>query len=134
MRRLEGSLKRLQVCQVDPVPHPQPGHAEDLEKVEAPGGALKGLLEAREQKMTRFIGMTSHTDGRARPGNRTTTGLRSDGAQPTQNGQFEQTALPPKEEELGVIAMKVMGQEFLVDPKAGNVDPALLLRYSMSLR
>jgi len=63
MRRLEGSLKRLQVDHVDLVHIHSLRHADDLSRIEAPDGALKGLYEAREQKMTRFIGMTSHTDG-----------------------------------------------------------------------
>jgi predicted aldo/keto reductase-like oxidoreductase len=63
LRRLEGSLKRLRVDHVDLVHIHSLGQASDLAKIEAPNGALKGLLEAREQKMTRFIGMTSHSDG-----------------------------------------------------------------------
>src|SRR5690242_1764120 len=63
MRRLEASLKRLQTDHVDLVHIHSLGHADDLAKLESPTGAIKGLLEAREQKMARFIGMTSHTDG-----------------------------------------------------------------------
>src|SRR5215471_10536181 len=63
LRRLEGSLKRLQTDRVDLVHIHSLGHADDLAKLEAPDGAIKGWMEAREQKMTRFIGMTSHTDG-----------------------------------------------------------------------
>ena len=36
---------------------------EDLQKIEAKDGAMKALYELREQKVARFIGMTSHTDG-----------------------------------------------------------------------
>jgi uncharacterized protein len=63
LKRLEDSLKRLQVDHVDLVHIHSLGQADDLAKIEAPDGALKGLLEAREQKMARFIGMTSHTNG-----------------------------------------------------------------------
>ena len=63
MRRFEGSLKRLQVDHVDLLHMHGLGHEDDLAKIEAPDGALRGAMEAREQKMTRFIGMTSHTDG-----------------------------------------------------------------------
>jgi aryl-alcohol dehydrogenase-like predicted oxidoreductase len=42
LRRLEASLKRLQVSQVDLVHIHSLGHAEDLAKIEAPDGALKG--------------------------------------------------------------------------------------------
>jgi uncharacterized protein len=136
MRRLEASLKRLQVSQVDLCHIHSLGRAEDLEKIEAPDGALKGLLEAREQKMTRFIGMTSHTEGAvlARAIQRHDLDCVQMALNPTQNGQFEQTALPAaRKKNLGIIAMKVMGQEFLLDPNAGNAAPDLLLRYSLSL-
>jgi hypothetical protein len=63
MKRLEASLKRLQTDHVDLVHIHSLGQADDLAKIQAPDGALKGLLEAREQKMARFIGMTSHTNG-----------------------------------------------------------------------
>jgi predicted aldo/keto reductase-like oxidoreductase len=53
---------------------------------------------------------------------------------PTRNGGFELAALPAaNRKNLGIIAMKVMGQDFLLGPNAGNPDPALLLRYAMSL-
>jgi hypothetical protein len=136
MRRLEGSLKRLQVSQVDLCHIHSLGRAEDLEKIEAPDGALRGLLEAREQKLTRFIGMTSHTEGAvlARAIERHDLDCVQMALNPTQNGQFEQTALPAaRKKNLGIIAMKVMGQEFLLEPNTGKADPALLLRYSMSL-
>src|SRR5438067_13785026 len=63
LRRLEASLKRLQTDHVDLVHIHSLGQADDLAKIEAPNGALKGLMEAREQKMARFAGMTSHTNG-----------------------------------------------------------------------
>src|SRR5579872_6112164 len=63
MQRLEGSLKRLQTDHVDLLHIHSLGKADSLAQIEAPNGALKGLLEAKEQKMARFIGMTSHTDG-----------------------------------------------------------------------
>lgn len=66
LKRLEDSLKRLQTDHADLVHIHSLGRAEDLEKIEAPNGALKGLLEAREQRLARFIGMTSHTSGAPR--------------------------------------------------------------------
>src|SRR5215475_11784357 len=63
LRRLEASLKRLRTDHVDLVHIHSLGHADDLAKIEAPDGAMKGLMEAREQKMAHFAGMTSHTDG-----------------------------------------------------------------------
>src|SRR5262244_4550895 len=53
IRRLEGSLKRLQTDHVDLLHIHSLGNADDLAKIEAPNGAMKALLEAREQKMCR---------------------------------------------------------------------------------
>jgi uncharacterized protein len=52
----------------------------------------------------------------------------------SQNGQFEVTALPAaRAKNLGVIAMKVTGQEFLLGMDAGKTDINSLLRYSLTL-
>jgi len=45
-------LKRLRVDHVDLVTCTVWGQADDLAKIEAPDGAMKGALEARDQKMT----------------------------------------------------------------------------------
>jgi len=136
MKRLEGSLKRLQVDHVDLVHLHSLGQAEDLAKLEAPDGALKGLLEAREQKMTRFIGMTSHTNGEVMKQaiERHDLDCVQMALNPTRNGRFEELALPAaRKKSLGVIAMKVTGQEFLLGPGENKAEIDSLLRYSMSL-
>jgi uncharacterized protein len=136
MRRLEGSLKRLQTDHVDLVHIHSLGHADDLAKIEARDGAMKGLLEAREQKMTRFAGMTSHTDGEvlAQAIAHNDLDCVQMALNASRNGRFEEVALPAaRSKNLGVIAMKVTGQEFLLGQEAGKTDIDLLLRYSMSL-
>ena len=136
MKRLEGSLKRLQVDQVDLVHIHSLGRAEDLAQLEAPDGALRGWLEAREQKMTRFIGMTSHTDGEvmAQAIERHDLDCVQMSLNPTRNGRFEELALPAaRKKNLGIIAMKVCGQEFLLGNEPGKTEVDPLLRYSMSL-
>jgi aryl-alcohol dehydrogenase-like predicted oxidoreductase len=135
MKRLEASLKRLQVDHVDLLHIHSLGRDEDLAAIEAPDGALKGLLEARDQKMTRFIGMTSHTDGAvlARAIERHPLNCVQMALNPSRNGRFEELALPAaKRKNLGIIAMKVTGQEFLLKEKA-TVGVDSLLRYSLSL-
>jgi hypothetical protein len=136
LRRLEASLKRLQTDHVDLVHIHSLGQADDLAKIEAPDGALKGLMEAREQKMARFAGMTSHTNGEVMA----TAIKRHDldcvqmALNASRNGRFEELALPAANaKNLGVIAMKVTGQEFLVGDGSGKADMNSLLRYSMSL-
>ncbi len=136
LRRLEGSLKRLQVDQVDLVHIHSLRHADDLATLEAPDGALKGLLEAREQKMTRFIGMTSHTDGEvmAQAISRHDLDCAQMALNGSRNGRFEELALPAaRKKNLGVIAMKVTGQELLLTSETGKTDIDTLLRYSLSL-
>ncbi len=136
LRRLEGSLKRLQVEHLDLVHIHSLEHADDLAKLEAPDGALKGLLEAREQKLTRFIGMTSHTDGEvmAQAIERHDLDCVQMALNASRNGRFEDLALPAaRRKNLGVIAMKVTGQEFLLGKDPGKADIQSLLRYSLSL-
>jgi aryl-alcohol dehydrogenase-like predicted oxidoreductase len=136
MRRLEGSLKRLQVDHVDLVHVHSLRHADDLSRIEAPDGALKGLYEAREQKMTRFIGMTSHTDGEvlAQAIARHDLDCVQMALNGSRNGRFEELALPAaRRKNLGIIAMKVTGQELLLTNESGKADIDSLLRYSMSL-
>lgn len=136
LRRLEASLKRLQTDHVDLVHIHSLGQADDLEKIEAKNGALKGLMEAREQKMARFAGMTSHTNGEvmAKAIERHDLDCVQMALNASRNGRFEELALPAaNKKNLGVIAMKVTGQEFLVGDGAGKADMNALLRYSMSL-
>lgn len=136
MSRLEASLKRLQTDHVDLVHIHSLGHADDLAKIEAPDGALKGLLEAKEQKMTRAIGMTSHTEGAilAQAIERHPLDCVQMALNPSGTGEFEKTALVAANKKgLGVIAMKVFGQEFLIGTEGGKTDVDTLLRFAMSL-
>ena len=136
LRDLDTSLKRLQTDHVDLAHIHSLRFADDLAKIEAPDGAMKGLLEAKEQKMTRFIGMTSHTDG--------PTMAKAIGRHPldcvqmalnaARNGEFETVALPAaRKKKLGIIAMKITGQEFLLGQGPGKTNINELLNYSVSL-
>ena len=136
MRDLEISLKRLDMDHVDLVHIHSLGFAEDLAKIEAPDGAMKGLIEAKEQKMTRFIGMTSHTDGptMATAISRHPLDCVQMALNASRNGRFEETALPAaRKKKLGIIAMKITGQEFLLGDGPGKTNINDLLSYSVSL-
>jgi uncharacterized protein len=136
LRRLEASLKRLQTDHVDLVHIHSLGQADDLAKIEAKDGAMQGLMQAREQKMARFAGMTSHTNGQvmAQAIQRHDLDCVQMALNASRNGHFEELALPAANaKNLGVIAMKITGQEFLVGEGAGKADMNSLLRYSMSL-
>ena len=136
LKRLEDSLARLQTDHVDLVHIHSLGNADDLERIEAPDGALKGLLEARDQKLARFIGMTSHTSGEilATAVQRHDLDCVQMALNPSRNGRFEELALPAaKAKNLGIIAMKVTGQEFLLGSASGKANIDSLLYYSLSL-
>ena len=97
---------------------------------------MKGALEAREQKMARFIGMTSHTNGEvmAQAIRRNELDCVQMALNASRNGRFEELALPEaRKKNLGIIAMKVTGQEYLLGSGSGKTDIKSLLRYSMSL-
>jgi aryl-alcohol dehydrogenase-like predicted oxidoreductase len=54
------SLERLRVDHVDLIQLHSLGHPDDWDQAMGPGGALEALIEARTQKLVRFIGVTGH--------------------------------------------------------------------------
>jgi hypothetical protein len=134
LKEVEASLKRLQTDHLDLLHLHSLGDEADLAKIEAPDGALKALYELREQKVTRFIGMTSHTDGAvmAKAIERNDLDCVQMAMNPARAARFEDLALPAaNKKNLGVILMKVTAQDkLMVD---GGADAASLLRYAWSL-
>lgn len=136
LREFERSLKRLQTDRVDLLHIHSLKTAEDLAAIEAPDGALKVLYELRDQKVTRFIGMTSHTDGAtmAQAIERHDLNCVQMAMNPSRALGFEELALPAANKKgLGVICMKVTAQEKLVGAGASQADMKSLLRYALSL-
>jgi aryl-alcohol dehydrogenase-like predicted oxidoreductase len=151
-RILEGSLKRLQTDQVDLIHVHALDGEDDVEKVGAKDGVMDVLYKLREQKVTRFIGITSHSDpvalktaierfdidcvqmalNAALQG--FTNGRGKMVLNPAMKTSFEHVALPAaRNKNLGILAMKIMGQEELLGSGAGKGDPAKLLQYTLSL-
>jgi aryl-alcohol dehydrogenase-like predicted oxidoreductase len=148
MRIIERSLKNFGLSQVDLMHVHALDNEDDLAKIEAPNGQLKAMLRAREQKLTRFIGVTSHTNplvlktmlerhdldstqmalniaqiGNAAPSHRAGEGM-------TGASGFELMAMPAAlKKKMGVTAMKVFAQEKLL----GKAAPEILVRYAMTL-
>jgi uncharacterized protein len=151
-RILEGSLKRLQTDQIDLIHVHSLQDAGDLAKIEAKDGVLNALYKMREEKLTRFVGITSHYDPKVLK-----TALdRHDfdcvqmalnAAQQGMTGgehgmvlnaaiktSFEHVALPvARKKRLGILAMKIMGQEALLGTGPEKSDAAKLLQYTWSL-
>ena len=57
---LHRSLERLRVDHVDLIQLHSLGHPDDWDQAMGPGGALEALIEAREEGLARFIGVTGH--------------------------------------------------------------------------
>jgi predicted aldo/keto reductase-like oxidoreductase len=136
MREFERSVKRLQTDRLDLVHLHSLGQADDLAKIEASDGALKALYELRDQKVTRFIGMSSHTNGAvmATAIERHDLNAVQMAMNPSLALQFEELALPAAVKKgLGVICMKVTAQEKLVGGGAGRAPMSSLIRYAWSL-
>ncbi|GAC1544373.1 MAG: hypothetical protein NVS2B7_18660 [Herpetosiphon sp.] len=58
--QIHRSLERLQVDQVDLIQLHNLGHPDEWETAMGPGGALEAAIEARDQGLVRFIGVTGH--------------------------------------------------------------------------
>jgi len=147
-RHIEESLKALDVDHVDLLHIHQLMGEDDLAKIEEKGAVLDRLLKAKEQKMTRFIGITSHYDPAALKTalerhdfdctqmalNGALTGMKNGpkGMIPNldMKTSFETVALPVAvKKNMGILAMKIFAQEALV----GKESPEKLLYYSLSL-
>jgi predicted aldo/keto reductase-like oxidoreductase len=147
-RIVEESLRALQVDQVDLIHIHSLTREDDLASIEAKGGVLEQLMKMRDEKLTRFIGITSHTDPAVLRTalerhdfdctqmalNEARTGMKSGQGgmvpNPDMTTSFETTALPAAtRKNMGVIAMKVFAQDALLE----HAQPEKLLRYSLSL-
>jgi len=144
-RQIELSLKRLRTDHLDVLHIHALSGPEDLAAIEAPEGVLKAVYEAREQKVARAIGITSHASPAAlktalerHDFNCTQMALNAamarmaDGmkATPMSEGGFEELALPVAVRKgMGIIAMKVFAQDQLV----GTAPIDKLLTYALSL-
>jgi predicted aldo/keto reductase-like oxidoreductase len=147
-RQIELSLQRLRTDRLEVLHIHALKDMEDLKRIEAPGGVLEALYQARDQKITRAIGITCHADpaalraalerhdfdctqmalnaGMASMAD-TAQGMKT---RPAGESSFEKLALPvANRKHMGVIAMKVFGQEQLL----GAAPLEQLLRYALSL-
>ncbi|MBL9134512.1 MAG: aldo/keto reductase [Verrucomicrobiales bacterium] len=144
-RQIELSLKRLQTDHLDVMHIHALKGPEDLVAIEAKGGVLEALYEARRQGITRAIGITCHGDPHTlqtalerHDFDCTQMALNAGLASMTDSmkilpaapDSFERLALPVAvRKRMGIIAMKVFGQEHLV----GSAPPEKLLAYALSL-
>jgi uncharacterized protein len=147
-RQIELSLRRLRTDHLDVLHIHALSGPDDLAAIEKPAGILKAMYEARDQKITRAIGITCH----AAPATLRLALERHDfdctqmalnaamarmadakgglKATVSAEGSFEELALPVAvRKKIGVIAMKVFGQDQIV----GAAPIEKLLAYALSL-
>ena len=148
-RQIELSLKRLRTDHLDVLHIHALESSEDLAAIEAKGGVLEAVMEARDQKVTRCAGITGHADPVAMKAalehhdfdcvqmalNLARARMSWDDggkavATPLGDGSFEALALPVANKKgMGVIAMKIFGQEHLL----GHATTKELIYYALSL-
>jgi aryl-alcohol dehydrogenase-like predicted oxidoreductase len=145
LRSVETSLKFLQTDYLDLIQIHSLSDLNDLDRIGGPDGVLAAVQRLKDQKVSRFIGITGHNDGAAM-----TEALRrhdfdtvlmalnaAQSANPVAAAKmepipaFEQSALPMAKN-MGVLSMKVMGQGMLVGNSTGRASPAELLQFNLS--
>ena len=147
LRETDRSLQRLGTDHIDLVHIHSLTGDEDLASIEKKGGLLDAVHRLREQKMARFIGITSHThpvslktaierhdfDCVQMALNAAMQGYFKENSSRPGNS-FESIALPAAQRKgLGVIAMKVTGRDALVGARPDKAEAADLIRYALSL-
>ncbi len=164
LSRADASLKRLQTDHLDVLHIHGLNYEDELEQLEKLG-TVRALRRLRDQKMVRFIGVTSHTDpatlakalerydfdctqmalnaglqGRSpdkagywkKGGNNDLFGEPIP-AKPYPGESFQDVALKVAvRKKMGIIAMKVTGQDALIGQGQGKADTAQLIRYTLS--
>jgi predicted aldo/keto reductase-like oxidoreductase len=147
-RIVEASLKALQVDRVDLLHIHALLTADDLGRIEAKGGVLDQVRKFRDEKLTRFIGITGHADPEAMKTalerhdfdccqialNAATVSMTNGTGgmvpNPAMKGSFETSALPVAvRKQMGVLAIKAFAQDHLL----GQSTPEKLLYYTLSL-
>jgi aryl-alcohol dehydrogenase-like predicted oxidoreductase len=152
LRSIEQSLKRLRTDRVDLIQIHGVSENEDLDAWDKPSGVLAALRKLRDQKVTRFYGLTGHASAqRLREAiDRYDFDTLLTTLNPvTRRQAYREDLLPAaNRKQMGVIAMKVMGggngclatgnplQKVLQpyhDQTPHQADSATLLRYTLGL-
>jgi hypothetical protein len=158
MRMLETSLKLLQTDHIDVWQLHDIGTMTDINEIFAKGGAMEALLEAREQKLVRYLGITGHyrPDSLIEAIHRYPfdTILMAVNAADPHHYSFSEQLLPlAVEKQMGIIGMKVPArgrilsswtpppiekqkhswEGMVLAPTPGTLDMRQAMYYSLSL-
>jgi aryl-alcohol dehydrogenase-like predicted oxidoreductase len=158
MRMIDTSLKLLQTDHVDLWQLHDIGTMTDINEIFAKGGAMEALLEARDQKIVRYLGITGHyrPDSLIEAIHRYPfdTILMAVNAADPHHYSFSEQLLPlAVEKQMGIIGMKVPARGRLLStwtpppieqqkhtwegmvlaPTPGTIDMRQAMYYSLSL-
>jgi aryl-alcohol dehydrogenase-like predicted oxidoreductase len=152
MREVEASLKRLRTDRLDLLQIHGAGAKEDLAAWGKPDGVIKALEKLRDQKVTRFLGVTGHESAdvmcQAITMYEFDTVLTTFNPTPKRRPFLEKVLPLATGKQMGIIAMKVMGGMFgslaIGNPKKNDGAPhhddapqqaeaAELIRYVLGL-
>jgi uncharacterized protein len=158
MRMIETSLKLLQTDHIDVWQLHDIGTMTDINEIFAKGGAMEALLEARDQKIVRYLGITGHyrPDALIEAIHRHSfdTILMAVNAADPHHYSFSEQLLPlAVEKQMGIIGMKVpargrilsswtpppieqqkhMWEGMVLAPTSGTLDMRQAMYYSLSL-
>jgi predicted aldo/keto reductase-like oxidoreductase len=130
LRLLEQSLRRLRTTHLDLWQLHDLRTRRDLERIFGPGGALEALVQAREEGLVRFLGLTGHHDPamlqeamRRFPFD---TALLALNAADIHRLAFIPTALAEAAQRgMGVIGMKIYAQGALLSPDKLTAEDAM---------
>ncbi|MFC1713837.1 aldo/keto reductase [Candidatus Poribacteria bacterium] len=136
LAQIEGSLKRLQTDVIDLVQIHCLSREEEVRQIGKPDGALAAIRRLQEEGVIRFVGVTGHPNAevikeaiRVYDFDTVMVPLNA-----TREGGYEETVLPKAvESEMGVIAIKTLGQRAFVGQGKNKAPATELIRYSLSL-
>jgi aryl-alcohol dehydrogenase-like predicted oxidoreductase len=158
LRMIETSLKLLQTDHIDSWQLHDIGTMTDINEIFAKGGAMEALLQARDQKIVRYLGITGHyrPDALIEAIHRHPfdTILMAVNAADPHHYSFSEELLPlAVEKQMGIIGMKVpargrllsswtpppleeqkhMWEGMVLAPTPGTIDMRQAMYYSLSL-
>jgi aryl-alcohol dehydrogenase-like predicted oxidoreductase len=135
-RDLETTLRTMGIDHLDLWQIHDIRDEEDIEAIEAEGGALEAFVEAKEEGLTRFIGVTGHYD----PDILTyavehwpvdTVLMPVNPVEGAIGGFLDRTMPAARKKGLGIIGMKVLGASNYIYRELG-ITPERLIRYALS--
>jgi len=134
MRHIEESLKRLQTDHLEILQIHSILSLEDVDKIGAKKGVYRALQKMKDEKVTKFIGFSGHSNAEAMAALASRfdfdTMLIALNHYAERKGDMENFAIPrAAEKKMGIIVMKVIRpRENIKDLKAED-----LIRYALSL-